>query len=279
MKSSIGTAALAGSVVVGSILSGVSLATATTLDPVSFGAPITGLNAVAGNQGDPKTITDFGAYTSSSTVNQATAQAGATLSGGIDPAISATIAAAAGSFAHDPTGTGASVFAGVQLRYQFDFNGPATSVPMIVGVNGLLTSSGGGSNDVRLQIFGNGVNINFDIGCFGTGSCTQTFSGQSVNDSVFFTGSVYTVLLSISLNGGVQGGTNQDQNQTMTGSIDPMFTIDLPNANDFTFDFSPGLIPPASGTPLPAALPLFATGLGGLGLLGWRRKRKAQAGL
>jgi hypothetical protein len=30
-------------------------------------------------------------------------------------------------------------------------------------------------------------------------------------------------------------------------------------------------------TPLPAALPLFATGLGGLALLGWRRKRKAQA--
>jgi hypothetical protein len=30
-------------------------------------------------------------------------------------------------------------------------------------------------------------------------------------------------------------------------------------------------------TPLPAALPLFATGLGALGLLGWRRKRKATA--
>jgi hypothetical protein len=29
--------------------------------------------------------------------------------------------------------------------------------------------------------------------------------------------------------------------------------------------------------PLPAALPLFATGLGALGLLGWRRKRKAAA--
>jgi hypothetical protein len=28
-------------------------------------------------------------------------------------------------------------------------------------------------------------------------------------------------------------------------------------------------------TPLPAALPLFATGLGVLGLLGWKRKRKA----
>ena len=30
-------------------------------------------------------------------------------------------------------------------------------------------------------------------------------------------------------------------------------------------------------TPLPAALPLFASGLGALGLLGWRRKRKAAA--
>jgi len=32
-----------------------------------------------------------------------------------------------------------------------------------------------------------------------------------------------------------------------------------------------------SPTPLPAALPLFATGLGAMGLLGWRRKRKAAA--
>jgi hypothetical protein len=30
-------------------------------------------------------------------------------------------------------------------------------------------------------------------------------------------------------------------------------------------------------TPLPAALPLFASGLGALGLLGWRRKRKNAA--
>jgi hypothetical protein len=30
-------------------------------------------------------------------------------------------------------------------------------------------------------------------------------------------------------------------------------------------------------TPLPAALPLFATGLGTMGLFGWRRKRKNAA--
>jgi hypothetical protein len=32
-----------------------------------------------------------------------------------------------------------------------------------------------------------------------------------------------------------------------------------------------------TATPLPAAFPLFASGLGALGLLGWRRKRRAQA--
>jgi hypothetical protein len=37
-----------------------------------------------------------------------------------------------------------------------------------------------------------------------------------------------------------------------------------------TYDYT------VAATPLPAALPLFASGLGALGLLGWRRKRKAK---
>jgi hypothetical protein len=36
---------------------------------------------------------------------------------------------------------------------------------------------------------------------------------------------------------------------------------------------------PTPATPLPATLPLFATGLGALGLLRWRRKRKARVSL
>jgi hypothetical protein len=40
-------------------------------------------------------------------------------------------------------------------------------------------------------------------------------------------------------------------------------------------DLGVTLITGTAATPLPAALPLFATGLGALGLLGWRRKRKA----
>ena len=57
-------------------------------------------------------------------------------------------------------------------------------------------------------------------------------------------------------------------------SLDP--TTSLDGMADFTLTgtitFSNSL-----SSPLPAALPLFATGLGALGLLGWRRKRKAQA--
>ena len=34
---------------------------------------------------------------------------------------------------------------------------------------------------------------------------------------------------------------------------------------------------PVSTVPLPATLPLFASGLAGLGLLGWRRKRRRYA--
>ena len=55
----------------------------------------------------------------------------------------------------------------------------------------------------------------------------------------------------------------------------------LNNGNSDIIGFTAGYwtasIPTVSTTPLPAALPLFATGLGGLGFLSWRRKKKAQA--
>lgn len=56
-------------------------------------------------------------------------------------------------------------------------------------------------------------------------------------------------------------------------------SLDGPPANPFDpiqiegSSFSAAPVPDGE-TPLPAALPLFATGLGTLGLLGWRRKRK-----
>lgn len=51
----------------------------------------------------------------------------------------------------------------------------------------------------------------------------------------------------------------------------PDFTSATFSSNDPSFEFALGT------TPLPAALPLFVTGLGTLGLIGWRRERKSKA--
>jgi hypothetical protein len=64
--------------------------------------------------------------------------------------------------------------------------------------------------------------------------------------------------------GGVNYNLNLDQFQ-------------LCSATSCTTLTSYSAVPATGATPLSAALPLFATGLGGLGLLGWRRKRKVQA--
>ena len=58
------------------------------------------------------------------------------------------------------------------------------------------------------------------------------------------------------------------------GTEGALFT--LPAATSTTIDYAVFTV---ANTPLPAALPLFASGLGALGLLGWRRKRKNAAAI
>ena len=50
-------------------------------------------------------------------------------------------------------------------------------------------------------------------------------------------------------------------------------------ANSYSVIASSDIVGTVAATPLPAALPLFATGLAVTGLLGWRKKRKAAAAL
>jgi hypothetical protein len=76
----------------------------------------------------------------------------------------------------------------------------------------------------------------------------------------------YDTFLSILVDNPVSGDVKDQYNA---------FNHNTPAAGFPTAGFWTATFPTTvSATPLPAALPLFATGLGALGLLGWRRKRK-----
>ena len=104
---------------------------------------------------------------------------------------------------------------------------------------------------------------------------TVTSDGFTIaSDFTFLTNTLYNVRLQVGLSDSISG-TGTD---SLFAFIDPSFTIDGANSGAYSIFFSEGFgndsVP---ATPLPAALPLFATGLGALGLLGWCRKRKAAA--
>ena len=69
-----------------------------------------------------------------------------------------------------------------------------------------------------------------------------------------------------------------DPNNTIYFFIDDLESLFYyPNSPEAGTGYIDSISVTVNQTPLPAALPLFATGLGALGLLGWRRKRKQAA--
>jgi hypothetical protein len=105
--------------------------------------------------------------------------------------------------------------------------------------------------------------------CDFASGCPLGMASFSVNAGLpFIVGDEYQVVMTASIG-------NIDNHALEGGAfVDPHFDTPV----GYTLDISPDIgNAPLSSTPLPAALPLFATGIGGLGLLGWRRKRNAQA--
>jgi hypothetical protein len=127
-------------------------------------------------------------------------------------------------------------------------------------------------------LFLNGTNI-----AFAGGQAVNIDSSLMVNTGFPINGGVDGSQFQTTPLGGllVQNGTGvvTYSGDVIPGSIGNTLIFIVGDANDNNLDtaaFIQGLgnAAPLPETPLPAALPLFATGLGAMGLLGWRRKRK-----
>jgi hypothetical protein len=99
-------------------------------------------------------------------------------------------------------------------------------------------------------------------------------TGGGVVFSFYHTnGSVNSSVITLAAISGLQT-FSFNQTDLVKVVFQPTFFWPAGDAMGLQFDF---VNVEASAVPLPAALPLFAAGLGAMGLFGWRRKRKAAA--
>lgn len=196
------------------------------------------------------------------------------------------------------------------------FSTPNVLNGSLLGPDGLpVATSPFGVNDVNPathEITWWSPGLNSNVVQTGTGTINLPFSGNmyapnstGTNDSSFFETAIFSGNFTLSSAGTVefQLGSDDDsfiyvdgilfgQNPGVHGVTNVDFTSPTLDAGAHTIEvlyadrentgafLSLNLLSTdvtITTTPLPGALPLFASGLGGLGLFGWRRKRKAQA--
>ncbi len=190
------------------------------------------------------------------------ASASAQVSGGSDPSIEASVAASGGfGFIAGASGI---------LDYFFQIDGPGTTVPVTIhGTNSLTTNyvtPGGDTVQIYTEV---------SVGYYGefsntTGGVIDSTFNVAVDSEIRVHLYAYAV---VQTNCGYSSGPNCGDTALALALIDPTFTV----PDGYSIGFSEGITSAPSSVPLPAALPLFASGLGALGLLGWRRKKKAAA--
>jgi hypothetical protein len=137
-----------------------------------------------------------------------------------------------------------------------------------------------------------GETVTFSTAAFTYGSGTGVTSPISLTKTFAGTGGTYTETLSLvevtsratanqinlELFGVLNGPAGSGFVNTPAGLL---LSATQAGGTNFAVSWSGTELsnPPNNPTPLPAALPLFASGLGALGLLGWRKKRKNAAAI
>jgi hypothetical protein len=132
-------------------------------------------------------------------------------------------------------------------------SGPVTTDPFNIG----FQDSGNGSVDIGIDLFNGTTWVNIYQATIPDGGTVFMSSISNINFAV----------MSVE---GIRFTSSPPQNQTYHSFYDSSF---CDGQCPTTFNFHDAV----AQTPLPAALPLFAGGLGAFGLFAWRRKRKAAA--
>jgi len=210
-------------------------------------------------------------------------------------------------FAHAEPGGNGSFNSFAQFQYGMAILGPTERVNVGVAANltvgaaaignppeivAFNTQSATASLDItRLDLFNvNPIGTVFASGTYHIGldppinapfsadpDTTYTYGASNslhINEFQEFTvGQIYLVTMFVEVFGGAINFGFGSGGVSLSATVDPTFTV----PDGYTLLLSPGVGNGIGEAPLPAALPLFATGLGALGLLSWRRKRKAVA--
>jgi hypothetical protein len=191
------------------------------------------------------------------------------------------------SASNSVAGRTAYVSAVNNLDYWIRIVGPdALAVPLVISGNGSLFSTPTSVAYSQLILAVNYATIGYvnttsgvatNLGGSGILTGFNPGSGDFAITKTLPVAANFDIFVHMYVVASVQGNAIQSS----SAFLDPMFFID-PNfagAGNYSIETSFGIGNGPVVTPLPAALPLFATGLGALGLLGWRRKRKNAAAI
>ena len=198
--------------------------------------------------------------------------ASATVQAATSPSITATASANDASQAAVATTIG-------QLIYYIDVSGPTGSVLLdftgLGSVASTIAPPGDFSSDIQLSVGGN------LIAYVGSTDGVASLLGTSPGVAAGWNPNGFTISdsMSVSANTAIEvilfAEATAEGAGSASASLDPYFFVDpsTANANEYSV-ITDGIGNSPATTPIPAALPLFATGLGALGLLGRRRKHR-----
>lgn len=158
---------------------------------------------------------------------------------------------------------GATAVAKSILTYFVAFSGDDGTIPVNIQAFGDAISTGGEAYlQLTLQKVASGANVFVETHDITGGSEILSLNHIYMLEA----NALYRVILDTEAFSKGLGGA-------ASVHLDPFFAA--PDGYLVLTSEGIGNASPVAATPIPAALPLFATGLAGLGLNGWRRKRKA----